>query len=95
MYELFVGFQPCLDLGLCQTVNGLFGIGGVLTAVTVHKVQTLGVLEQNLLIAGRIAKIADNTLLNNGSSFGIVLFLADDLLHGICLLSSKQRPYYT
>ena len=55
----------------------------------VQEVQTSGGLEQDLLITGRIAKETAGVLLDQGSGFGIVLLLADDLLHVTNLLSAQ------
>ena len=85
-----VGLQPVVDLGLSQTQNVLTGVGGQLAAVNVQEVQAAGSLEQDLLVAGRIAKGAVDVLLDQSSGLGIILSLADDLLHGTNLLSNQQ-----
>ena len=87
MYGESVVLHPILDLGLGQSLNILGRILGVLAANAVHKVQTFGSLEQIFLIAGRIAQSAAGELLDQSSGLGVVLLLADDLLHGLNLLS--------
>ena len=84
--ELVVLF-PLLDLGLGQSLDILGGVDGSLAANAVDEVQALGSLEQGFLVTGRIAENTDSVLLDQSSSLGIVLLLADDLLHGMNLLS--------
>ena len=84
--ELVVLF-PLLDLGLGQSLDILGGVDGSLAANAVDEVQAFGSLEQGFLVTGRIAESTDSVLLNQGSSLGIILLLADDLLHGMNLLS--------
>ena len=86
MYDL-VGLDPLVYLGLSNTLDVLGGVDGSLAANTEHEVQTLGSLEQILLVTGRIAQLATGKLLDQGSSLGVILLLADDLLHGFFLLS--------
>ena len=86
---LLVVLHPILDLGLSQTQDILAGVGGGLTAMYVQEVQTGGGLEQDLLIAGRIAEVAIGTLLDQSSGLGVVFLLADDLLHRTNLLYSE------
>ena len=82
-----VVLHPIVDLGLCDTQDVLIGVGGGLTAMYIQEVQTSGGLEQDLLIAGRVTEITDSVLLDQSSGFGVILLLADDLLHGTNLLS--------
>ena len=86
--ELVVLF-PLLDLGLGQSLDVLGGVDGSLAANAVDEVQALGSLEQGFLGTGGIAERTDSVLLDQSSSLGIVLLLADDLLHGMNLLSFK------
>ena len=86
--ELVVLF-PLLDLGLGQSLDVLGGVDGSLAANAVDEVQAFGSLEQGFLVTGGIAESTDSVLLDQSSSFGIVLLLADDLLHGMNLLSFK------
>ena len=78
---------PLLDLGLGQSLDILGGVDGSLAANTVDEVQAFGSLIQGFLVTGRITESADSTLLDQGSSLGVILLLADDLLHGMNLLS--------
>ena len=96
-YVLLVGGQPLLDLGFGQTLNGLFRVGRILAAVAIYKVQAFGSLEQGFLVAGGIAERTDSALLDQSSGLGIILLLADDLLHGMNLLSFRTQyaSYYT
>ena len=75
-----VGFLPLLDLSLGQALDILGGIDGSLAADTVHEVQALGSLKQALLVTGGVAQFTTSKLLDQSSSFGVVLLLADDLL---------------
>ena len=84
--ELVVLF-PLLDLGLGQSLDILGGVDGSLAANAVDEVQAFGSLEQSFLVTGGIAESTDSVLLDQSSSLGIVLLLADDLLHGMNLLS--------
>ena len=79
--------HPVLDLGLSQTNDVLLGVGGSLAADAVQEIQAAGGLVQILLVTCGIAQRTDSVLLNQGSSLGVVLTLADDLLHGMNLLS--------
>ena len=81
---------PLLDLGLGQSLNILGGINGSLATNAVDEVQAFRSLEQGFLVTGGIAESSDSVLLDQSSSFGIVLLLADDLLHGMNLLSFKS-----
>ena len=83
MYYFLVGFQPLLDLGLSQTQDILIGIQRGLAAANMQEVQAALGLIQILLVAGGIAQLAKGLSLDQSSGFGIVLLLADDLLHGI------------
>ena len=85
---LLVVLHPVVDLGLGQALNILNGVRRCLAAAEVQEVQAAGGLEQSLLIAGRIAKITVSALLDQGSGFGIVFLLADDLLQSYFLLLS-------
>ena len=87
--ELVVLF-PFLDLGLSQSLDILGGVDGSLAANAVDEVQALGSLEQSLLVTSGIAESTDSVLLDRSSGLGVVLLLADDLLHGMNLLSSKS-----
>ena len=85
-------FHPVVDLGLSQTENVLRRIRRALTAADVQEVKATGGLVQGFLVAGRIAEAAADVLLDQGSGRGVVLFLANDLLHGITsflLIQSK------
>ena len=84
--ELVVLF-PFLDLGLSQSLDILGGILGLSAANAIHEVQAFGSLEQVFLITGRIAQSAAGELLDQSSGLGVILLLADDLLHGMNLLS--------
>ena len=84
--ELVVLF-PLLDLGLGQSLDVLGGIDGSLAANAVDEVQALGSLEQSFLITSGIAEGTDRVLLDQSSGLGVILLLADDLLHGMNLLS--------
>ena len=70
-----------VGFGLGQANNVFLGIGGSLTTQNMEKVQTTGGLVECFFIAGRVAKITKSVLLYNSSGFGIVLFLANNLLH--------------
>ena len=84
--ELVVLF-PFLDLGLSQSLDILGGVDGSLAANAVDEVQALGSLEQSFLVTSGIAESTDSVLLDLSSGLGVVLLLADDLLHGMNLLS--------
>ena len=75
--------HPVVDLGLGHTNDILGGIGGGLTTANIQEIQTGGSLEQDLLVASGIAEVTNGVLLDQGSGLGVVLLLADDLLHGI------------
>ena len=85
---LLVGVHPVLDLGLGQTLDVLTGMAGCLTTAEVQEVQSAGSLVQGLLIASGIAEVTMGGLLDQGSGLGVVLLLADDLLHRTNLLYS-------
>ena len=87
--KLLVGSHPVLDLSLGQTLDVLAGMAGCLTAAEVQEVQSSGSLVQGLLIAGGIAEEAVGALLDQSSGLGVVLLLADDLLHRTNLLYSE------
>ena len=87
--ELVVLF-PFLDLGLSQSLDILGGVDGSLAANAVDEVQALGSLEQSFLVTSGIAESTDNVLLDRSSGLGVVLLLADDLLHGMNLLSLNR-----
>ena len=82
-----VVLDPLVDLGLCNTGDGLLSVSRSFAAVCVNEVQALGGLVQGLFVAGGIAEVAEGELLDQSSGLGIVLFLADDLLHENSLLS--------
>ena len=84
--ELVVLF-PLLDLGLGQSLDILGGVDGSLADNAVDEVQAFGSLEQGFLVAGGIAERTDSALLDQSSGLGVILLLADDLLHGMNLLS--------
>ena len=86
--ELVVLF-PFLDLGLSQSLDVLGGVDGSLAAADVQEVQTLGSLVQIFLVTSGIAQLAIGVSLDQGCSLGVVLLLADDLLHDVVLLSSR------
>ena len=86
VWELVV-LLPLLDLGLGQSLDVLGGIDGSLAANAVDEVQAFGSLEQGFLVTGGIAERTDRVLLDQSSGLGIILLLADDLLHGMNLLS--------
>ena len=94
-FELVV-LHPFLNLGLSQAQDVLSGVGRSLTTVYVQEIQTCGGLEQDLFVTGGIAEIANSVLLDQSGSLGVVLLLADDLLHGTNLLSALcRRTHYT
>ena len=76
--------HPLVDLGLSQTQDVFSGVRRVLAAADVQEVQTSGSLIQGLLVAGGIAKETADILLDQSSGLGVVLILADDLLHRGC-----------
>ena len=90
MYRQLVGLQPGVDLGLSQTDDVLGGVGRFLATANVQEVQATGGLVQVLLIAGRIAIGAERVSLHQSSGLGVVLLLADDLLHDSDLLSGRK-----
>ena len=72
---------PGLDFVSGQTLDGLFRIGGFSSAVTIQEELAALGLVQGLFIALGIAEYAENFLLDQFGSIGIVLDLADNLLH--------------
>ena len=80
--DTLVGFQPLLDLGLSQAQDILVGIQRGLAAANMQEVQAALGLIQIFLVAGGIAQLTKGISLDQSSGFGIVLLLADDLLHG-------------
>jgi hypothetical protein len=62
---------------------------GCLTASVIEEVQAAGSLVQGLLKAGGIAEVAVGGLLDQGGGLGVILLLADDLLHRTNLLYSE------
>ena len=84
-----VSLDPLIDLGLSQAQDVLVGVGRSLAAADVQEIQAAGGLVQIFLVAGRIAQLANNVLLDQSSSLGVVLLLADDLLHDMNLLSEQ------
>ena len=88
MHSLLFGYlgilvilHPVVDLGLSHTNDILGGVDGSLAAANVQEVQTSGSLVQSLLVTCGIAEIANSVLLDQSGSLGVVLLLADDLLH--------------
>ena len=88
-----MGLHPVVDLGLSQTQNILGGVRRVFAATDIQEVQASGGLVQGLLVTSGIAEETADLLLNQGSGLGIVLLLADDLLHGDNLLSKFVLNY--
>ena len=82
-----VVLDPLVDLGLSQTQDVLSGVGRSLAAADMQEIQAAGSLIQILLVACGIAQLAERVSLDQSCGFGIVFLLADDLLHGIDLLS--------
>ena len=82
---------PLLDLGLGQSLDILGGVDGSLAANAVDEVQAFGSLEQGFLVTSGIAERTDGVLLDQSSGLGVILLLADDLLHGMNLLSRKTQ----
>ena len=78
---------PFLDLGLSQSLDILGGVDGSLAAAALDEIQTLGSLEQGFLVTSGIAERTNGVLLDQSSGLGVILLLADDLLHGMNLLS--------
>ena len=85
-----VSFQPLFYLSLCQTQDVLSGVGRSFTAAHMQEVQTGFGLIQVFLIACGVTQLTASILLQQSSGFGVVLLLADDLLHGTSLLSCWQ-----
>ena len=65
--------------------------------MTVQELQTLGGLVQQFLITGGVADGAGVVSLDQSGGLGIILSLADDLLHGITSFPSHgiQRVLYS
>ena len=78
---ILVILHPVVDLGLSQTQDILGGIGRSLAAHYMQEIQASGGLVQGFLITSGITKETTGVLLDQGSGLGIVLLLADDLLH--------------
>ena len=96
IFMKLVVLNPIVNLSLSKAQDVLGGVGGGLTAMYVQEIQACGGLEQDLLVAGRIAKVTDSVLLDQSSGLGVRLLLADDLLHGTNLLSYLRiRTHYT
>ena len=77
---------PLLGLSGGHTLDVLLGVDRLLTAVDVDKLlSALGHVE-GLLVAGGITELALGELGHQGRRLGIVLDLADDLLHGFVFL---------
>ena len=85
-----MGLQPGVDLGLSQTDDILGGVGRSLATANVQEVQAAFGLVQVLLVASGIAVGAKAVGLDQGSGLGVVLLLADDLLHLNDLLSGRK-----
>ena len=81
-YKLLVSLLPLLDLGLSQAQDVLGGVDGSLAAADMQEVQALGSLVQVLLVTSGIAQLTERISLDQSSGLGIVLLLANDLLHG-------------
>ena len=86
--ELVV-LHPILNLGLSQAQNVLVGVDGSFAATDMQEVQTLGSLVQILFVTGGIAQLTAGISLDQSCSLGVILLLADDLLHDMVLLSRK------
>ena len=72
---------PLLGLSGRDALDVFLGVDRLLTAVDVDEIlAALGDVE-GLLVAGGIAELAAGELGNQGRGLGIVLDLADDLLH--------------
>lgn len=82
-----VSAHPILDFGLSQTQDVLDGVGRGLAAAYMQEVQAFGGLIQVFLIACGVTQLTTSELLQQSGSFGIILLLADDLLHRTNLLS--------
>ena len=80
--DTLVILDPLIDLGLGQTGDVLAGVGRSLATAHIHKIQSIGGLEQDLFITGRIAVETDGDLLDHRCSLSVVFLFADDLLHG-------------
>ena len=78
---ILVILHPVVDLSLSQTQDILSGIGRSLAAHNVQEVQATGGLVQVFLVTSGITKETTDVLLDQGSGLGVVLLLADDLLH--------------
>ena len=91
MQSLFLSMliHPVVDFGLCQAQDVLFGIGRGFATANIQEVQTGRSLVQDFLITGGVAIVTVCIFLNQSSGFGIILFLADNLLHGKYLLSQN------
>lgn len=89
MYPPLVVFDPLADLGPGQTLDILGGVGRSFAAPNIDKIQSARSLEQDLFVAGRIAVVTVGILVDQSSGLGVVLLLANDLLHEIDLLSME------
>ena len=78
---ILVILHPVIYLGLSQAQDILGGIGRSLAAHYMQEVQATGGLVQVFLVTSGITKETTAVLLDQGSGLGIVLLLADDLLH--------------
>ena len=72
---------PGLDLVGSQAGDGLFRVGRLTAAEAVQEELAVLGLVQGLFVALGIAEYAENFLLDQFGSIGIVLNLADNLLH--------------
>ena len=77
-----LSFLPGLDLVGSDTGDRFFGVGGFGAAEAIQEELAILGLVQGLFIALGIAEHAENFLLDQLGSFGIVFDLADDLFHG-------------
>ena len=81
MGKLLVLLEPLVSVSRRHALDALDSVDGLSAAVGVQEeLAALGLVE-GLLVAGRIAEVADGLLGNQFRSFGIVLDLADNLLH--------------
>ena len=81
LIQLVVLSEPLIGVGSGHALDAFFRILGLCAAEGVEEeLAALGLVE-GLFVAGRIAEVADGLLGNQLRSFGIVLDLADNLLH--------------
>ena len=70
-----VSSHPLVNLSLCHADDVLGGVGRGFAAANIQEVQASGGLVQAFLVTGGVAVEAADELLDQGSGFGIVLFL--------------------